>query len=340
MIDFDTFVEWAENRLGDIRITGEEIRANSIFHPTRSDTKFRLWMKPSGDTKKGERHDGVYHCFDTDQKGTLIGLVMIVDKCSYGDACVTVGGGGNLAKLEQKVREFFENKPFTLEELQTTLTLPPSIPLTYKSTDYTVIDACLMLEKRKIPLDGLFLGTEGKYKNRIIIPYYDRDGNLIYFNTRAMGKGAKYLGPEKDIGVGKDDVIYMHQWPKLGEKVYLTEGEFDAMTLNLCGFYGAAVGGKNLSEKQIGFLKGYDICLALDSDKAGKTGLMKMYHKFRENGVLNMTYITPPKTNDIKDWNSLYQETDTVFVQTYIERNEKKLTERDFFNMSFEFIKV
>ena len=341
MILFDAFTEWAESRFGDIKIKGNEIRANSIFHPTKSDTKFRLWMKPSGTTKKGERFDGVYHCFDTNQKGTLTGLVMLVDKCTYSEACDKIGGGTNLVQLEKKVEEFFANKYKEIDlesELKTQLSLPEgSVPLSYSSSDYSAIDACFWLDKRKMPVEGLFFCTEGKYKGRIVIPYYDRDGNLIYYNTRTMGKGSRYLGPPKEIGAGKEDVVFAYVWPKTGTKVYLTEGEFDAIALNQCGLFAAAVGGKNLSDKQLELLSGYKICLALDNDSAGRGALLKMYEKLRSHG-LEISYVSPPKTEKIKDWNNLYVLSDEKVVNAFIERHEKPFTEKDFLNISFEFL--
>lgn len=343
MIDFDAFTEWAESRFGNIKINGDDIRANSVFHPTKSDTKYRLWMKPSGTTRKGDRADGVYHCFDTNQKGTLLGLVMEVDKCTYAEACDKIGGGGNLAKLEKRIKDFFDNKYKTTsleEELEAPIFQLPSgsVPMSYKSTDYAVIQACLWLDKRKLSPEGLFFCLDDKRcRGRIIIPYYDKDGTLIYYNARTLGKGTKYIGPPKDTGVGKDDVIYFSVWPAEGSKVYLVEGEFDARTLVSCGFYAAAVGGKNLSDKQMDFLKGYRICLALDNDSAGKSALLKMYSRFRSRGT-ELSYVSPPKNEKIKDWNDLYIASDDQVVKAYVGRHEKSFDERDFLDMSLDFL--
>ena len=82
---------------------------------------------------------------------------------------------------------------------------------------------------------------DGRYKGRIIIPYYDKIGNLIYFNGRHLGNSkCKYLGPPKDIGVGKEDVVFMAgKWPETGSIIYLCEGEFNAISLREAELNGA-----------------------------------------------------------------------------------------------------
>jgi len=341
-IDWDLFLQWAEARLGEIHIQGDEIRANSIFHPTHGDTKFRLWMKPSGGTRKGDRSDGVYHCFDTDQRGTLVGLVMHVDKCSYTEARNLVcQSTHNLAKLEKQVNAILANAKLDINALsdKEQLSLPPNTLLTNKTNDYRVSQACVYLEQRKLPIDKFMLCVgEGKYKNRLVIPYYDRSGQLIYFNTRALHKSnVKYLGPSLESGVGKEDVIYADVWPDNGSTIYLTEGEFDAKTLNICGFYGMACGGKTISDKQIDLLKSYKVCLALDNDISGKAALLKMFNKFRSNGITNLSYVVPPAK--VKDWNDLLVESDAEVMKAYITENEKPLTESEFVGLSFGFFK-
>ena len=76
-IDFDTFVNWAENRFDKIQVKGKEVCLNSIF--AENDSKFHLWCNPYGG--KHERTFGVFHCWKTDRKGSLVSLVMEVDKC-------------------------------------------------------------------------------------------------------------------------------------------------------------------------------------------------------------------------------------------------------------------
>lgn len=82
----------------------------------------------------------------------------------------------------------------------------------------------------------------------------------------------------------------------------MTEGEFDALTLNVCGFYSAACGGKSLSDKQLFMLKDNKVCLALDQDHAGFEALITMGKKLISFGI-KVSFIRPPI--GFKDWNAL-----------------------------------
>lgn len=339
MVDFESFLEWAEDKFGDVKVKGGEIRANSIFHPTDSDTKFRLWMSPSGG-KKG-RDFGVYHCFDTDRKGTLVGLVMMLDRVPFSEALEIVGGSTLTHDLEKQIDEFFAEKEDTIEDIEKTISLPSD---TYYIDDLpsnrTALEATIYLETRKIPTDGLMVSLYGHYKDRIIIPYYDKQGQLIYFNSRSLVDKdwiPKYLGPPKEIGVGKEDVIYMQYWPEPGNKIYVTEGEFDSIVLRLCDYFSAACGSKNLSETQIEYLRDYDIVIALDQDEAGKKALVTWYEQFRDNGINEFRYVAPPK--GFKDWNQLYEKTDKAIIRAFINKHERTFTEEDYIDMNFNFLK-
>jgi DNA primase len=320
-IDFDSFVQWCEDRFpGEVIVKGKEVRINSIFSP---DHKRHMWCNPYGG--KHHREDGVYRCFYTDKKGTLVGLVMEVDNCSYEEAKELLSGNTPIRVLEDELDKFFQEKEYektNTEELKIKLPeytylitgLPKSSLLRMEAED--------CLAKRKLPTEGLYVCSTGNYKNRIIIPYYDANGKLIYFNGRnMMNKGLRYLGPEKEIGVGKGDVIYASIWPSKGSKIYLTEGELDALTLKICGFNGMACGGKTLSEKQIEYIRDYKICLALDEDEAGFAGVLEMGRKLMANQISEITFVRPPV--GLKDWNKMLVRLNEDIISAWIHEHEK-----------------
>lgn len=321
-INFDSFVQWCEDRFpGKVIVKDKEVRVNSIFVP---DHKFHLWCSVSGG--KHHRDDGVYHCFYTDKKGTLIGLVMEVDNCSYEEAKEILSGNTPIRILEDELDKFFKEKTEekeSREEVKIKLPeytylingLSKTSLLRMKAEDYLI--------KRKLPTEGLYVCSTGDYKNRIIIPYYNTKGKLIYFNGRNMlDKGLRYLGPDKNIGVGKCDVIYAPTWPNHGSRIYLTEGEFDAFTLKICGFNGMACGGKYLSDQQIELIRGYKVCLALDEDYAGFYGIIEMGKKMLANQFFDTTFVRPPK--GLKDWNKMLVTYKLEIVAAWITQNEKQ----------------
>lgn len=326
-INFDKFVEWAESRFSDVIVKGNEIHLNSIFS---DDTKHHLWCNPTGGKKS--RDFGVYHCWKTDQKGSLVKLVQLVDKCSREEALSTLLGYQTIAQLEKKLDEFFNDQSEVIEEpkQKSGLQLPYGSNLISElgTNNWFRKHAEDYLSRRKIPIDGLYVCMEQPYKFRIVIPYYGRDGRLIYWNSRHISPKAKlrYLGPPKECGVGKEDVIYMAgNWPQKGKTLYLCEGEFNAISLKLCELSAAACGGKNMSEKQAIMLSDYKIVICLDRDKAGSQGSAKMMNMLSLSKNINsndkLMFVRPPE--QYNDWNEMYIEVGAVILNAWIKQKQK-----------------
>ena len=337
MIDFDRFLDWAESRFdGDVRVAGSEIKINTIF-PTPSgnaDRDHTLWCNPYGG--KYGRPNGVFHCWKSEKTGSLISLVMMVDKCTYEQAVEVLGCDFcDLKELENELNAIWKIKPQEEEEEEksTTLELPPGTYFIEElpSTSYYRVQAEVYLFNRKLPTEGLMVCTLGKFRNRIIIPYYDAEKKLIYFNGRFIGdsdKVPKYRGPNKEVGIGKDDVLYVPEWPAPENKLYLTEGEFDALSIYISGkerkrkIYSGAFGGKNLSDKQVEMIRPYKAVLCLDTDKAGSGGMVNMTKRLWSRGI--MTYFVRPPQR-YKDWNKMLETLGSGILLHYIDENEKVL---------------
>jgi hypothetical protein len=335
-IDFDSFVRWAEDRFnGEVIVKGNEVKINSIF---TDDHKYHLWCNPYGG--KHRRENGCYRCFKTENRGTLTGLVMLVDGCTYEEAQDILSGQTSIRVLEERLHEFFSNKENAPQQRpESNLKLPEDCCLISEmsQTSYYRMEAEDYMKTRKLPIDGLMYCTHGEYRNRIIIPYYDHTGKLIYFNGRHVNPKAKlrYMGPPKSVGVGKGDVIYCPGvWPKAGEKVHLTEGEFNALTLLLCGFNSLACGGKTLSDKQLDMIRGYKVCLCLDQDDDSKApgyqhaaspGFQAMLEMARRliSAFVPVSFVRPPK--GYKDWNDMLVALGRTVITEYINRHEKPL---------------
>jgi DNA primase len=325
-IDYDRFLDWAESRFDHVIVSGAEVKLNSVFC---EDRKHHLWCNPSGGRKACET--GVYHCWKSGQKGSLIGLVMLVDKCSYEDALRTldVAPSGGLAELERRVEEMFASKeePTRDAEIKEVgISLPQDcyafddLPSSHRMRS----QAESYLKSRGIPADGLMVCTGGRYKNRILIPYFDRRGRLIYYNGRLLGdseSGLRYLGPPKELGIGKGDVLYSRNWPSRGEKVYITEGEFDSMSLDICGFKSVALGGKSITTQQIKMISGCLPVLSLDADSAGGEAMPRMASSLAKAGFEKIRYVRP--SQEYKDWNGLMIARGPAVVRLYVETQEK-----------------
>ncbi len=321
-IDYTIFWEWACEHFGEDNCyqSGEEVCINSPFV---TDSGHHLWCNPN---------KGVYHCWKSNECGTIINLIMEREGCSFPEAQEILGGDRILHKLEEKIAAFFvKNKEIIVKK--SSLELPPNtFKITSLATDNRLRKlATTYLSSRCIPIDGLYVCGLGKYADRIIIPYYDKDGNLIYFNGRDMtGKQKlRYRGPEKEVGIGKSEVIWMKEWPKDGTMIYLTEGEFDAMSLCQCGFNGAAIGGKQFFDKQLQLIKQYNLAICFDLDKYGLEALNKVGAFIRSmqfvRGAKNdkISFVKPAK--GFKDWNDMLIKLNPAIIHEYVRATERVL---------------
>jgi DNA primase len=326
-VDPEKFLSWADQYFnGDLKISRNEIKANSPFI---DDDDHKLWMNPSG----GKKHvsAGVYRCWKTDKSGSLISLVSELSQIPYNEAEDLICSELSLATLADKLELFFNKKPEKKINLEN-FKLPDH---TFRIADLSEgnplkANAINYLESRKLPIDYFYLCIEGDYKNRIIIPYLDQYGNLFYYNGRLISNKKdcrRYKFPDREeVGIGKGDVIYMKEWPKPGSRIYLTEGEIDAISLNISGLYGAAIGGKSLCDEQLEMLRPYLITLAFDSDIAGREAVATVGQMLMSSGFNRIGYVYPP--NGCKDWNEFLVKNDESKLYDYVTHNSKTYTFR------------
>lgn len=345
-VDYAIFLDWAKDRFGEENIKvkhtahGDEILTHSFYAHRKGmeDFTHNLWMNPSGGKGKKKAEFGSFRCWKTDTMGTLVKLVSDYDSIPYEEAEELLCGSTTLRQLELRVHEFFNSDPEpvqAVEEAGDRLQFPPftsEIDKMWKGNTWK-FKAQQYLAARKLPTKGMHVCTDGEYKCRIIIPYYDQAGNLIWYNARLMydKKGViKYMKCKAVGSVTQDDVLYMTDWPPAGSKIYLMEGEFDAISMSMAGFYACALGGKSISDAQIQMIRKYIPVLAFDADDktfkedSGLQATINVGIKLLDNGFPCVHYVRPPKA--YKDWNKLLVERDAKIVKMYVEKYEKPFT--------------
>jgi len=334
-VDYEIFYNWAKDRFGEnnlkVRNTkhGVEICTHSYFAQRHGidDNKFHLWMSPCGGKSKHPA-SGSYRCWKTDSMGSLVSLVAQYDGIDYDDAEEMICGSSSLRVLEQRVNEFFGHK-------EESFIVPESEPTVFQFPDFTFyinrmsdhnfwkIRAQAYLSERKIPTEGLYVCTEDpEYGNRIILPWYDKEEKLFFWNARTMSKKNKVIRYLKTSKADQDSALFMTEWPLPGTKIYIMEGEFDAITLQLAGYVGCACGGKHLSDAQIELIRSYEPVLVFDTDEAGLKALIDSGNSLLERGFPKVSYVRPPIA--YKDWNKLLQCRDIQTVKAYIDKFEKR----------------
>jgi DNA primase len=208
---------------------------------------------------------------------------------------VSETGGHNFFQLFKKVKapqKYFDElrevsdriyySKYKKDSKEKTLTLPKEFISLWngavKNPEYkNVIE---YLKSRKIDLNdiiryGIGYCEEGLYKNRIIVPSYDRNGDLNYFIGRNYYKGGmKYKNPR----VSKD-VVGFELFINWDESVVLCEGVFDAIAIkrNAIPLFGKTLPPKLL--KRFIEHKVKKVYLILDSD--AQKDSMKIVEKLK-----------------------------------------------------------
>ena len=332
-VSLDDFVTWAERHFDNVRVKGSQVTMNSPFcemEGMEADNGGHLSCNVDGGRKNVR--NGVFRCFKTERTGSLVNLVSQIGKCTYEEARDVLGGERNLEMMERKVDEFFKatdlKKP-TPVEIKSKISLPDyTYPLNELWGHTQGKQAIEYIQSRKLDINNLKFCTQGDLWGRIIISYYDRNRNLIYFNGRALGdRKPKYKGPDAEkVGIGKGEVLFMTEWAQPDTMIYVTEGEFDALTLSKCGLPACALGGKSLSDAHLGLLRGYRICLCLDNDESGDKAWLDISKKMVENGF-NVEFVRPPK--GYKDWNEMLQKLDPQIILGYVTKEQKPYSIRE-----------
>lgn len=127
---------------------------------------------------------------------------------------------------------------------------------------------------------------QGKYANRIIIPSYNKDGELNYFTGRSYENKPyqKYMNPEakKEVIIFNESLI---DWEK---PICLVEGPFDSIFVD----NSIPMLGKVLSDELFDLLyeKAKEIIIILDGDAWENE--QKTYHKLNGGRLMGNVFVT------------------------------------------------
>jgi DNA primase len=124
------------------------------------------------------------------------------------------------------------------------------------------------------------------YKHKVIIPFYE-GGELVFLQLK------------KSVPLFNVDTL---NGLKAGDKLYICEGAFDAMTLEQAGFNAIAIlGVNNFKPESVKLFKGLDVILCLDNDKAGKDATRAIAKLFLSESQLVKTKLLPDGVKDITE---------------------------------------
>jgi hypothetical protein len=153
-------------------------------------------------------------------------------------------------------------------------------------------------KKRMIPEEvwkKFYYCDEGKYHGRVIIPFYDKDGKIVFFQGRTLdGSKAKYMSR-----VGHT-ALYNWDFIDKSKAIAVLEGPINAMFVeNGTATVGAGSSG-GLDEQ----LKDLDCWYIFDNDDAGRKHAYKKVQEGKPVFMWNtfiFSYNLPRDINDIND---------------------------------------
>jgi len=140
-----------------------------------------------------------------------------------------------------------------------------------------------------------------RFRNRLMFPIHDHQGNLVAFGGRAIGEeDAKYVNSSEGPLYSKSNVLYGLNFAReaIREKnqVIMVEGYFDLLACHKVGCpHAVAVSGTALTEQHVKLLKRYTdrAVLCLDQDRAGRDAAERSFQLLaRESFHVQVVTIT------------------------------------------------
>jgi DNA primase len=285
MDENEALVELLEDVLGD----------HGLHYPNRGQISFNC---PICDDERNKHNlevnyvSNVYKCWNCgDSEGTHGSLGKLFDK--YGN------------KKHKKLYNVL--KPETVvkrEKSKKALKLPEGFTLFKDSSSVYPVrrQAINYLKSRGITDDmiekfGIGFCDKGDHAGRIVIPSYDKKGELNYYIARSWNpmSRAKYKNPIAE----KDKIIFWESLIDWNKDVYLVEGAFDGLFLDNA----IPMLGKHMSELLFETIyqkaKG-DIIICLDADAWSNS--VKLYHELHGGDLWDrIKLIKLPDEKDIAD---------------------------------------
>lgn len=261
----------------------------------------------------------VYHCFKTDDKGSLFDfIVRVTNKPEYtiikevGDEDYTP-----IVKEEKKKANVIATVPKSPNWSQVN-----GIGSEIEKMHFRYLISRNISEE-KILRNKFYYSKEDLF--RTIIPYFIHDSLVYWVSRDVTGKAKKkYMYPNEEECKNKSgDVIYNFNFCDK-KQLIVCEGQLNSLIVD-----GIAIGGTNLSSQQLKFILAINpkkVIVALDQDKPGKTaiiGALKSLHPY----IKDLWYLDYPELTK-EDFADMGE----VKAKEFIEKYQKRYTRDNVFD--------
>ena len=169
-----------------------------------------------------------------------------------------------------------------------------------------------------------------RFRDRLMFPIIDTKGNVVAFGARTMGSDMpKYINTSDTPVFKKSSNLFALNFAKKSgqNKLILTEGYMDVITLHQSGFTNAVAGlGTALTLNQVKLLSrnADEVVISYDSDEPGKKAAAKAIEMLKDNGV-SVKVVTIPKAKDPDEYIRLQGEKGVIKFKDLIENSKSDI---------------
>lgn len=258
-----------------------------------------------------------WHCWNCGRHGNFIEIYSIVNGLSYDDAKKEIFKY-NKNSVTRQMNEY-KKRPKSKEKKK------------IDRNDFNWIkDICYSLDSKNVGILGekyiqvlkffyesrkisriykLYICHSGKYKGRIIIPIFDENKSILYFQARRIPKSGitpKYNNP---VSPKELCILNKHKFDR-NKNIIVHEGLIDAF---MVGDQGTCCLGKEISEELIEILlklTDKDIIIALDNDSEAYDALKRFMESNKYSRKVKY-FLYPQEFSSYDDINSICKANDT-----------------------------
>jgi len=283
---------------------------------TKGGTHFTARCPLCGDSKKSKSkkrfnldfNNGspVFHCWNCGRSGTFMQLYAELKGITIQEAISEVNRYSPeiiASRISPKQKEVKSTQPIIIEDhnyiLKDCIGISDEPESHQQKTGKSLLKS--FIEDRHIPENyDVFYAYKGKYIGRFIIPIYDENKRIIYFQARRSNEDMipKYTNPD----VSKANIILNRYKFDRSKFIVVTEGLIDAYMIGNQGTtsLGLEINGSFI--ETLSKLTDKGIIIALDNDKPGIKNICK-YIESNNYGTVSY-FLFPYKYREHKDINS------------------------------------
>jgi DNA primase len=228
-----------------------------------------------------DTHRGIFHCFACGESGNIYKLLAGLDGVSV-DAIREKyqeewRAQAVIESLEESIFGDSEDPAYYMPRAYKESSFKKAFPPLSSSVEGTAYMSMRGLSRETILRFDLRWGLSGKYKDRVIIPIYDRGGRLISYTGRSVIPGTVPKTRKPAGNKALSTLFGIHHLLAGGidnrPRLILVEGEIDAMYVSQFGYDAVAtMGTSRLTKSQADLVveMAKDVTLMFDGDDAGR----------------------------------------------------------------------